>query len=386
MMQECYNEESLRASFCSALNQNSTSAEQDIQKIAAKFRVSEYYTPQVERSLSNLVRSCGVQQLADSLLTSRAHSPRIVFCAIIDPQSQSLIDSDEAAELVALRLGQPSSEFEFSGIDDYRQCSAYDYPNIFTISSETELLFITWRPSPNNPLIDNLNNNGYVHSLQSGSAYIGFYEYPNLRSREEFPECGDGMRQAGEVCDTGVSLGVDTTGIGCGYNCMPLPFTECSSGQFELSSCWGVQCGDGVRSASEECDDGNRESGDGCSMTCTTEPDYECSGSYNGTSECSPCTDPTTDPYPPATTQPPSTTSTSSPPAPPPSTSAPTVTSSTNTGRTHTSSSANSVMSPTPPLGISSSAHLHSRSHVVLLQCSVSILLTCLTVSLLSAR
>ena len=35
-------------------------------------------------------------------------------------------------------------------------------------------------------------------------------------------------------------------------------------------------CGDGVRGMLEACDDGNVESGDGCSATCEGEPGLDC--------------------------------------------------------------------------------------------------------------
>lgn len=41
-------------------------------------------------------------------------------------------------------------------------------------------------------------------------------------------------------------------------------------------------CGDGIRSGSEQCDDNNTVSGDGCSNICTIEPFYDCS-QRNGT-------------------------------------------------------------------------------------------------------
>ena len=45
-----------------------------------------------------------------------------------------------------------------------------------------------------------------------------------------------------------------------------------------------IGCGDafvdqsGEQTASEECDDGDQQNGDGCSSTCTVEPGWNCSG------------------------------------------------------------------------------------------------------------
>merc|ERR1711959_127903 len=38
------------------------------------------------------------------------------------------------------------------------------------------------------------------------------------------------------------------------------------------------ECGDGNRGALEQCDDGNRLDGDGCSRECGVEPGYSCTG------------------------------------------------------------------------------------------------------------
>ncbi|NVJ15492.1 EGF domain-containing protein [Myxococcus sp. AM010] len=60
----------------------------------------------------------------------------------------------------------------------------------------------------------------------------------------------------------------------------------------------GATCGDGRVGASEQCDDGNRVPGDGCSSACHVEPGYTCQGTQpsvchdvnecmNGTAQCS---------------------------------------------------------------------------------------------------
>jgi cysteine-rich repeat protein len=38
----------------------------------------------------------------------------------------------------------------------------------------------------------------------------------------------------------------------------------------------GGNCGDGIIERSEQCDDGNTVSGDGCSLSCQIEANYEC--------------------------------------------------------------------------------------------------------------
>ena len=57
--------------------------------------------------------------------------------------------------------------------------------------------------------------------------------------------------------------------------------TDTIGGYSEASYSWaivGASCGDGVIEQGEQCDDGGNDDGDGCSSTCTIEPDYSCSG------------------------------------------------------------------------------------------------------------
>lgn len=70
------------------------------------------------------------------------------------------------------------------------------------------------------------------------------------------PGCGDGVQQPGEECDDGNR----TSGDGCDSNCVP-----------ELEPP-GTVCGDGLLDTlTEDCDDGNTLGGDGCSQRCDTE-------------------------------------------------------------------------------------------------------------------
>src|SRR5688572_27616675 len=62
-------------------------------------------------------------------------------------------------------------------------------------------------------------------------------------------DCGNGVVEDGEQCDDGNR----NDGDGCGASC-------------SLEA--GGACGDGVSGPGEECDDGNTTAGDGCSDTC----------------------------------------------------------------------------------------------------------------------
>ncbi|MFO0761681.1 MAG: DUF4215 domain-containing protein [Byssovorax sp.] len=65
--------------------------------------------------------------------------------------------------------------------------------------------------------------------------------------------CGNGIKEGFEECDGGAT---------CDANCNIIPV-----------------CGDGiVKAGLEGCDDGNMNSGDGCSSSCAIEPNYTCSG------------------------------------------------------------------------------------------------------------
>ncbi|MDX2052781.1 MAG: DUF4215 domain-containing protein [Polyangiaceae bacterium] len=80
--------------------------------------------------------------------------------------------------------------------------------------------------------------------------------------------CGDGIRTAGEECDDHNSSNSDGCSSACdleaGFTC-PLPNASCLP-----------RCGDGQLKGYETCEDGNTTSGDGCSAACLVEPGYFC--------------------------------------------------------------------------------------------------------------
>jgi len=87
--------------------------------------------------------------------------------------------------------------------------------------------------------------------------------------------CGDNSVDAGdgEVCD-GIQLS--------GQSCQSLGFgggvLDCDAAcQFDTDGCLNA-CGNSYLEGEEECDDGARQDGDGCSADCTVEYGWECDG------------------------------------------------------------------------------------------------------------
>jgi len=83
-------------------------------------------------------------------------------------------------------------------------------------------------------------------------------------------ECGDGVRQTEEACDDGDLDSGDGCSNAChveaGYSCTGSPSVCVPS------------CGNGALDGGEGCDDGDAAGGDGCSATCQVEAGFSCSG------------------------------------------------------------------------------------------------------------
>jgi fibro-slime domain-containing protein len=83
--------------------------------------------------------------------------------------------------------------------------------------------------------------------------------------------CGNGKVEGSEQCDDGNQA----TGDGCSPFCRLEPICPPSGGECTTA------CGDGLllpidKMNGQECDDGNTVSGDGCSSTCKVEPGFVC--------------------------------------------------------------------------------------------------------------
>jgi len=84
--------------------------------------------------------------------------------------------------------------------------------------------------------------------------------------------CGDGIPAGTEQCDDGNTIGGD----GCSSTCQVEPGYACGRDQWHpavaVTECYKTICGDGHVEGTEQCDDGNTKPFDGCSPTCTNEP------------------------------------------------------------------------------------------------------------------
>jgi cysteine-rich repeat protein len=98
------------------------------------------------------------------------------------------------------------------------------------------------------------------------------------------PICGDGLKLGDEACDDGNLLGAD----GCDQRCTVEEHYVCTGGSRYGGRDVCIElCGNRMRPNHynqtvamhyEQCDDGNKMSGDGCSDLCEVEVGFTCTG------------------------------------------------------------------------------------------------------------
>ena len=114
-----------------------------------------------------------------------------------------------------------------------------------------------------------VSTQSYMKHLSPGTYYVQVFPYSSSATFSYTmlatltAICGNNIKEGSEQCD-----GTP----GCGTDCLILP-----------------ACGNGIVESGEACDDGDLDDGDGCSATCTVEPNYLCSGT-NPSTCIMPCT------------------------------------------------------------------------------------------------
>lgn len=283
-----------RPELCTAIDQPTDiqTLTGDLSKVVEAFRVNEYYSSKAERALHSSVLDCNVSQIDALALTESLISEppqlRVVFCATVtasDRKGRTITDIAELQSIVrrkaAAQLGRPLEQFVPSGLDPDSRCTAEHPEFLPPLNGNSSYHFVTWFPLANDSLPYNLSRS-YTDS--NINEVVALFEFESTNS-----SCGNGLREASEVCDLGVLNGAE--GSGCTGSCLPAEYFDCSVEANQPSVCWCQVCGDGRRTSGEECDDGSTADGitadgDGCSSMCRIEPKYHCSTRYNRTSQC----------------------------------------------------------------------------------------------------
>ena len=264
---------------------------QDLRTLVSNFNFGDdYHSNVVDSGIAELVRECGHPEVANSLYVT-SPTTRIVLCtwgSFLSPSSGP--EHHYFPQFLSGKLRDRNlSHFVYGGQDVTDACKIKTPSNI----QDTEAVFhiVTWFAPSNHPVARNWSwNANATFSVFRLMGIFGYFELtldrdaPAQNTVRDRSKCGDGIRHAGEECD--YAKNTRACSFKCTIQSLDNNAYECSVERLDRSYCWAQACGDGRRTSSEECDDGNLQDNDGCNSRCRIEPQYSCKGQYNSTTEC----------------------------------------------------------------------------------------------------
>lgn len=309
-VEECYNE--TREEFCPSDSNGLTLDLSDSSQLAQLFSLNDlYYKYTVNQGLARLLSACNHSSADSATQALNDQVPqRVVICARhydsdLEVDNQ-LIRGTEYVQNMSLvqSIHIPTDQLVYGGHVLYtenteearlaRECFISARP--WVRSGRVHLLLWSVPPEVKLPAPveggKNLIDEIVWFADGSGSLEVWLPKVLHTKS-----ECGDGVRQATEMCDSGIFFGEAYT---CTLDCRPWEGFECSGDPLTRADCKKQICGDGIRTSDEECDNKN---GDGC-VNCTVQTGWDCQSDYLGLSRCTRTAEPPTTPSQPTTSQP----------------------------------------------------------------------------------
>ncbi len=286
-----------RPELCQLLgNGISEQIHRDLTTLVKAFHVGgDYHVNTVDRGIPELVRECGHHEVANSLYIGEPRL-RVIFCTWAFNQSNRTKSVDPAhyVTIISRHLNDSESNFQYGGTGLNNLC-AENLPNSAQ-DGNYDFHVVTWFALPNNTMAQDWNETIVIRKKVEfiiGSFFEFSYDKNDYLANRirDYSKCGNGRRDPGEMCDYAM-LNSSVCSLECEIE-QPIEESEriyeCSTDRLQPSYCWLQQCGDGSKTSAEECDDGNRHNGDGCSSQCRIEtPQFTCNNRYNQTSICKP--------------------------------------------------------------------------------------------------
>ena len=227
IFEECFTRNISLLCESSEMNNNATTLAYHVGNVIDKLGINDYYRPKVLEVVVRALNTCNHPNIGHVVgLVAPSLGNRFVFCAIVsgapDPNRVTSF-----VEIIANELDRAVEEFNYVG-RSLDLCQENAPPALGNILNPI-FHYVTWEPGND---LTNLEQFYFVVALDRDyTIFFDFYELEDLRS---YGHCGDGKRQAGELCDTGIS---NFLGLGCNSSCMPHDHYECDTIPLVQSTC-----------------------------------------------------------------------------------------------------------------------------------------------------